>query len=170
LIIVLKSLKTFTKILLVGLLLAMAAVVFVLILPFYMIVLPLSVRNNKKERAAYLDFLDKQSNSIFLVYTSNRKTRGFMEACILPQLNTEIKIVFLEGKRPHTDMEVRFVRKLLNDQKVKGGFPWLMKITDGKVHVTSINNAVYNAMRDSDTQALLFMINSHCPGYKNAVT
>jgi hypothetical protein len=144
----------------IALLLVMGIILFLIALPIYFIALPFLKQRDEKFEAAYLDFLSEQNANKFFIYTNKKKNRKFVEEVIIPNLHEEIKVIFLEGKIPRSEFEIRLVSRLLNDQKIAGGFPWLINISDSKVHAYSINNAVYNAMRGGNPQAVLSLINS----------
>ncbi|MBE2290822.1 MAG: hypothetical protein IAE95_14825 [Chitinophagaceae bacterium] len=155
-----RVLKTITDFCSVVIILVLGTTLLLLILPLYLILLPFIKRNERKFEAAYCNFLNTQNENTFFVYTSKKKTKKFVEDALLPNFRKEIKVVFLDGETPRSDLETRFVSRLLNDQKVVGGFPWLIKISSGRPVVNSLNNTVYNAMRDGNPQAILSLINS----------
>lgn len=155
-----KALKTITDFCAIVLLLLIGTALFLLILPLYLILLPFLKYNDRKFEAAYRNFLNTQNGHTFFVYTSKKKTRKFVEDAFLPNLQNEIEVVFLDGKIPRSELETRFISRLLDDQKVVGGFPWLIKISGGRPAVNSLNNKVYNAMRDDNPHAILSLINS----------
>lgn len=155
-----KALKTITDFCAIVLFLALGTTLFLFILPLYLIAIPFLKRNDRKFEAAYRNFLNTQNEQTFFVYTSKKKTRKYVEDALLPNFQKEIKVVFLDGKIPRSELETRFISRLLDDQKVVGGFPWLIKISGGRPIVNSLNNTVYNAMRDDNPHAILSLINS----------
>ena len=142
---------------------AICAIVVVLILfvfPIYLISLPFSQYRNRKFDDEYREFLVTQNDSLFFVYTNKRKTMKFVEELILPNINKEIKIIFLEGKTPRTDLDGQYISRLLNGPKVVGGFPWLIKISNCEPQIHSLNNSLYNAIKGQNPQTVLSLINS----------
>ncbi len=68
------------------------------------------------------------------------------EKNILPRLNDDVKIIYLDGKTPISDYDKNYISKALYSISDKRGFPYLIKIIDGQVIDTSINNEFYNTM------------------------
>ncbi len=154
-----KWLEKFRDISLVAFLLAIGAIMFLLFLPIFILALPFLRSKDKENELEYQDFLRTQNEGKFLVYTNKTKSKAFVENEILPNLDKEIQVIYIEGKAVHTEVNYRIVNRLLYDQKVVGGFPWVIKIASGKPYYTSINNQLSNAIKENNPCKILAIIN-----------
>ena len=100
---------------------------------------------NKK----YKTYLRTISGTNFFCYNNRTNSKDFIEKNILPTLTPDIKVIYLDGKTPKSDYDQNFISKALYSIKDKKGFPYLLKIADGKLKDKSINNDFYNTMNQN---------------------
>ncbi len=114
--------------------------------------------HNQKEQAflkAYQPFLASLEGKNFFCYNNRNNSLAYIEQQILPQLNGNIQLIFLDGQTPVSDYPPAFMARLLLTAKHYQRFPHLIKIRDGQVLDKSINNAFYNGMNQGKDIGLL---------------
>ena len=78
-------------------------------------------------------------------FINNRKgNEEFVFQSIFPHLREDIELLFVEGSTIQSDYNPRYISIALWKVKPKKGFPYLMKISNEKIHYLSVNNAFYN--------------------------
>lgn len=94
-------------------------------------------------------------------YNSRTNSNSYIKKNILPLLSPETEIVYLNGKIPITSLEKKYISHALYSIKERNGFPYLLKIENGKLIDHSINNEFYNTMnQNKDIKLLIEEINS----------
>jgi len=131
-----------------------------ILLPF----LPFIYYRDKKSNAAfqkdYKLYLDGIEGHRMFCYNSRANSKEFVEANILLMLPPEVNVIFLNGKTPESTYDAKYISAMLHTLKSKGGFPYLMKVSNGKLEHMSVNAQVYQmAYYKRDSPELLSMIN-----------
>lgn len=109
----------------------------------------------------YYDYLKSLEGTGIFCYNNRTDSKVFIEENILPILSQDIKVVYLDGKVPKSDLSQTFISEALYKIKDKRGFPYLLKISNGQVIDQSINNDFYNTMnQNKDIGLLMKKINS----------
>ncbi len=95
-----------------------------------------------------MSWLKDHEGEIFFCYTNRKNSIKEIEQYILPKLDSSIHIVFLEGKKPKSELDNRFVsHSLYRLENV--GFPNVMRVVNGKMQDYSLHNPVYSAINQS---------------------
>lgn len=133
---------------------------FIILLP---ILIPMMIYGSiqgysfRKKFRAYLQSIEGQK---FFVYNSRTNSHSYIKHTILPQLPKDIELVYLNGRTPESRFERKYISHALYSIKDRKGFPYLLKIENGKMIDKSINNAFYNTKnQNKDIQLLLNQIN-----------
>ena len=122
---------------------------YLLFAPLFFLAIPFiiwSSIDNLAFNRKYKKYLQSIEGTIFLCYNNKTKSKDFIEKNILPTLNPDIKVIFLDGKTPKSDYDQSFISKALYSIKDRKGFPYLLKISNGKLMDKSINNDFYNTI------------------------
>jgi len=114
-------------------------------LPIIFLLLPFMYYSNIKENKAYQNFLQLNDGKKFFCYTSKKKSRTIIETIILPQLDPDISIILLDGKKPVSDLPLTHISRMLYNIN-NLGFPNLMKITNGRVLDISLKKELYKEL------------------------
>ncbi|AEA42636.1 hypothetical protein [Fluviicola taffensis] len=111
----------------------------------------------KKKFHAYLQSIEGEK---IFVYNSRTNSHSYIKQTILPQLPKNVALVYLNGRIPQSKFETKYISHALYSIKDKKGFPYLLKVENGKMIDKSINNTFYNTKnQNKDIQLLLNQIN-----------
>ncbi len=115
-------------------------------------------RKFDKELNAFLKEIEDQS---FFCYNNREKSQAFVETELLPHLDDEVKVVFLNGRKVRSDdYPARLLSRLLYDFKAYKGFPHLFKVKNGEIIEHSINHLVYNTLdKEENNDSILKEVN-----------
>lgn len=118
--------------------------------------MPLGYFQRKKFEKKYSKFLNENNGKNFFCYNNRKNSIKFIKSDILPNLNEEIEIVYLNGKKIESKYETQFISEALYGLKHYNKFPHLMKIRNGQLIDKSINNPFYGVlnMNKSKTELL----------------
>lgn len=104
-----------------------------------------SAKERKRFQSEYRSFMEENEGLELFVYTNREKFCGFIEENLIPSIDDSVNIVKLEGKKPQTKLNERFISHAL--YRVKNvGFPNVMKIVSGEFIDASLHNEIYNAI------------------------
>jgi hypothetical protein len=106
--------------------------------------------SNKKFNQEYSDYLKSIEGTNFFCYNNRKNSQGFIEKNIIPILSDEIKLIFLNGRKVESNYEQKFISKTLNEIEDRKGFPYLLKIDNGKIISKSINREFYNVKNQNN--------------------
>ena len=128
----------------------------ILAIPFMLIIMPLGYFQRKKFEKKYSKFLNENHGKNFFCYNNRKNSKQYIEGDIVPNLNDGIEIVYLNGKKIESEYNSEFISEALYGLKHYNKFPHLMKIRNGKLIDTSINNPFYGVlnMNKSKTELL----------------
>ncbi len=105
---------------------------FILFLPFMIILFPIHYIQRKRFEKKYANFLIENNGVNFFCYNYRKKSKKYIVQNIIPNLNEEIEIVYLNGKKVVSKYSVEFISQALYRFKKYNRFPQLMKIRNGK--------------------------------------
>ncbi|TKC10199.1 hypothetical protein FA048_08355 [Pedobacter polaris] len=132
--------------LIVTIIIIIAIPLIILISPIVFISLINTHFTNKAYKKAYQEYLLKINGCNFFCYNNKRSIQNLIEQKILPLLDNEINIIFLDGRKPVSDFNNSYISTALYEVKNKIGFPYLLKIRDGVVIDKSINAELYKTI------------------------
>lgn len=136
----------------------LATLVFLPFLPFILIS---SHFSDKRFKKAYNLYLQQMNGVCFFFYNNRKSSVAFAREVIVPELAPSVQRVFVEGSRITAKDEQGFMSHMLAGIKDRKGFPYLIKIVDGRVLDCSVNHQFYNTMAGTKPIApLLAQINS----------
>ncbi len=111
--------------------------------------------SNKKKDKAFKAWLQANHGKNFFCYNERRKARPYIEEIILPALNKNIEIVYLENRQVQSQSNPNLVSDALYQLKNYKKFPHLMKIRHGELIDESILNTFYNAKNGTCSKEIL---------------
>lgn len=134
-------------------------IIFIVLIPILLIFLPFMTFKNRKSDKEYQEFLNNNNGKKFFCYTSRKYVCDFVEDRILPLMDEDINVIFLNGKIPKSNFPERFISRML--YRIDNvGFPNIMKIADGKVIDISIKKEFYKELnKDADASSITNLIN-----------
>ena len=136
----------------IGTLFLFGAGLYILFVPLLILFLPIfiwSYFDNISFNRKYRDYLQTINGTNFFCYNNRTNSKDFIEKNILPTLTPDIKVIYLDGKTPKSDYNQGFISKALYSIQDRNGFPYLLKISEGKLIDKSINNDFYNTMNQN---------------------
>jgi hypothetical protein len=139
-------LKNIGQTIIIVILLLVGLGIFILFSP---LIILWNINNNFDERAfnkKYIAFLQEIDGMKFFCYNNNTKSQNYIEGNILPILQRDVQVIFLDGKIPKSDYETKFISRMLYSIRNKKGFPYLLKVSNGQLIDESVNNDFYNTM------------------------
>jgi hypothetical protein len=133
---------------------------FVILLPIFipmMVYGSIKSHSFRKEFQAYLQSIEGQK---MFVYNNRANSHDYIKQTILPILPKDVELVYLNGRIPESMLETKYISHALYSIKDRKGFPYLLKVENGKLIDKSINNAFYNTKnQNKNIQLLLNQIN-----------
>lgn len=111
----------------------------------------------KKLIKEFREILKKHDGQNFFCYNDRKESNIFIEDEVLPYLDKNISIIYLDKNRHlHSKEDKSFVSSALFSIKNKDNFPHLLKIRDGKIIDKSINNTFFNVFNKAQEKEVLF--------------
>ncbi len=133
--------------------------VFILLSPLFIPLMIYGVIQNYFFRKKYKAYLQSIEGKKFFVYNSRTNSYSYIKNNLLPQLPKDVEIIYLNGKVPITNLNKKYISHALYSIKNRKGFPYLLRVENGEMIDTSINNAFYNTKnQNKDIQLLLNQI------------
>jgi hypothetical protein len=134
-------------------------IIFIVLIPILLIVLPFLTFENRTFDKEYQEFLNNNNGRKFFCYTSRKYVCDFVENRILPSIDDDINVIFLNGKIPKSDFPERFISRMLYSID-NIGFTNIMKIVDGKVIDISLKKEFYKELnRNIEVPGITNLIN-----------
>ena len=118
----------------------------IVVIPFIPFMLLYSYFNDKQFEKEYTAFLARMNGACFFSYNSRKSSVEFARDVIVPELAPSVHIVFVNGKSVEFGDDSKHVSTMLSRIKERNGFPYLLKIEEGKVIDLSVNNQFYSIM------------------------
>jgi len=133
-----------------ALLFGLIILVLVLLSPIILLLVAYTYVQEKVNNQRFKAYLTKIEGATYFCYTNRQTSRAYVETNILPCLPPNTKIIFLgDSKKPIVlGDETEFLFNIVATMKMtKGGFPYVSKVSDGKLLTISVNNPLYNAIK-----------------------
>ena len=118
----------------------------VIAIPFIPFIILSAHFSDKQFQKRYHQFLERMNGACFFCYNSRKSSIEFARDVIVPELSTSIHIVFVDGNKVVAASESEYISKMLGSITERKGFPYLLKIENGKVLDLSVNNQFYSIM------------------------
>jgi len=101
---------------------------------------------SRRWKKGYHEYLKTVEGTKFFCYTNKRTTKAFVENEILPRLDNNIHVIFLESHKLHTEYNADFMKYAIWGKQL----PCLMKIENGNMIYNSIHKKLNDAIRDNN--------------------
>ena len=152
--------KSLKNVILFVLAIIVGFLIFILILPIMVIFYPITFYQKAQFEKKYSEFLIENNGVNFFCYNNRKNSKEHIEKTIIPKLNNQVEIVFLNGKKVESNYSQEFISQALYRLKNYNRFPHLMKIREGKLIDKTLNNPFYNFLNSTKTRSeLLNQIN-----------
>ena len=112
-------------------------------IPFILIHAYFSDRSFEKE---YKLYLERMNGACFFCYNSRKSSVEFARDIIIPALEPNVQVVFVDGKDVQSGDDSKYISKILYSIQERKGFPYLLKIKDSQVFDMSVNNQFYSIL------------------------
>lgn len=119
------------------------------------VIIPIGHFQHKKFEKKYAEFLIENNGKNFFCYNNRKNSKKYIEEDIVPNLNDEIEVVFLNGRKIESKYNSEFISEALYGLKHYNKFPHLMKIRNGKLIDISINNPFYGVLNMNKSKSEL---------------
>ena len=120
------------------------------------LLIPVNIVLEYKFKKKYEEYLLKIGDKNFFCYNNRKKGKEFIENEIIPFLNKDIEIIYLDGRTiKSNDYENKYFSYAFNRFENYSKFPHLMKIKNGEMKDISINNEFYNAINNNGDKSKL---------------
>jgi hypothetical protein len=126
------------------LLLLVVLVIILLLSPLFILFFIKDYFDERAFNKKYIVFLQRMEGIKFFCYNNKANSGSYIKRNILPILSTDIKVIFLDGRVPKSDYETTFISRMLYQIQDRKGFPYLIKVSQGRLIDQSINNEFYN--------------------------
>lgn len=142
----------------------------ILLLPLIVIYFPFLFFQRKRFKKRYSNYLLTIEGKKFFCYNNRKNNHHYIEKNILPNLTNDIEPVFLEGKRIRNEDNGEYLSHMLLNVSKRKGFPYIIKISNGKALDISINNEFHNfKSQNKNPEDLIVLINASFENLKSEV-
>jgi hypothetical protein len=142
----------------------------ILFLPIILVYLIFEFFQKKRFKKRYSDYLVSIEGKKFFCYNNRKNNHHYIEKNIIPNLRNDIEPLFLEGKRIRNEDNREYISHMLRNVSKRKGFPYLIKISNGKAVDESINNEFYNfKSQNKNPEDLIVLINTSFENLKSEV-
>ena len=134
----------------------------ILFIPIIIAYLVFEFFQKKRFKKRYRDYLLSIEGKKLFCYTTRKNNHHYIEKNILPKLSDDIEYVFLERKNLKSDYIQEYISYMLTAISDRKGFPYLIKINNGKALGKSMNNEFYNfKSQNKNPEDLIIIINDN---------
>jgi hypothetical protein len=160
----LKEIPTILFLLIIGILLP------VLFLPIILVYLAFDFFQRKRFKKRYHNYLLSIEGKKFFCYTNRKNNHHYIEKNIISNLSGDFEPVFLEGKILRSKYIQEYISHMAASVSDRKGYPYLIKISNGKAIDKSMNNEFYNfKSQNKNPEDLLILINSSFDNLKSTL-
>lgn len=156
------------KILITLLLIVIGIPLLILFLPFIIIFSIFEHFKEKRFIKEYNNYLLSIEGKKFFFYNNRKNNHHYVEKNIISKLTDDVEYVFLEGKNLKSEFNRKYLSHMLFNVSDQKGFPYLIKINNGKALDTSINSKFYNFKnQNKNPHDLIVLINASFDNLKS---
>ncbi|KIQ19474.1 hypothetical protein RT99_15185 [Flavobacterium sp. MEB061] len=124
----------------------------------------------KRFKKRYSNYLLSIEGKKFFCYTNRKNNHHYIEKNIIPNLTSDIKPIFLEGKRIKDEDNREYISNMLLNVSDRKGYPYLIKISDGKAIDRSMNHEFHDfKSQNKNPEDLVILINSGFDNLKSTL-
>jgi hypothetical protein len=118
-------------------------------LPFVIIWWPINAVSRWHFARKYRAYLRVLENKNFFCYNNRNDALDFIEKQLVPSLDKDVELIYLNGLDPESMYESRYISHALYQLKSYHRFPHLMKVRKGLLIDQSINNECFNIINQN---------------------
>jgi hypothetical protein len=134
---------------------------FILFIPVILAFLIFDFFQKKRFKKRYQNYLLSIEGKKFFCYNTRKNNHHYIEKNIILNLSDDIEYVFLEGKNLKSEYIKEYISHMLANVSDRKGFPFLIKISNGKAIDKSMNNEFYNFKKENKKpEDLIILINN----------
>ncbi|SEP15750.1 hypothetical protein SAMN05444671_2889 [Flavobacterium sp. CF108] len=142
----------------------------ILFFPIILVYLIFEFFQKKGFKKRYSNYLVSIEGKKFFCYSNRKNNHHYIEKNIIPNLTNDIEPVFLEGKRIRNEDNREYLSHMLLNVSKRKGFPYIIKISNGKALDISMNNEFYNfKSQNKNPEDLIVLINASFENLKSKV-
>lgn len=135
---------------------------FILFLPFIILFLIFDFFQRKRFKKKYINYLSSIEGKKFFCYNARKNGHHYVEKNIIPKLADDIEYIFMEGKNVKSAYAREYISHMLFAISDRKGFPYLIKINNGKALDMSLNRQFYNFKnQNKNSDDLIILINNN---------
>ncbi len=123
---------------------------------FLLIFYPINYFQDKKFEKEYLIFLKQINGKNFFCYNNRLNSKDFIEEVIIPNLRSDVEIIYLDGKEIVSDYPPKYISVALYRLHNYHKFPHLLAIRNDQVVDMSVNNVFYTILNQNQPLDRLF--------------
>jgi uncharacterized membrane protein YbaN (DUF454 family) len=117
-----------------------------LLIPCIPFILVNAYFSDKAFEKEYRLYLNRMNEACFFCYNSRKSSVEFARDIIIPALEPNIKVIFVDGRNVKSGDDSKYISRMLYSIQERKGFPYLLKIKDGQILNMSVNNQFYSIM------------------------
>jgi hypothetical protein len=142
----------------------------ILFFPIILVYLIFEFFQKKGFKKRYSNYLVSIEGKKFFCYSNRKNNHHYIEKNIIPNLTNDIKPVFPEGKRIRNEDNREYLSYMLLNVSKRKGFPYIIKISNGKALDISMNNEFYNfKSQNKNPEDLIVLINASFENLKSKI-
>ena len=150
-----KTIKNILSAILIGILFLCLIII---VIPFFIIVSPFLWVKDKRFKKEYNEYLQTIEGKNFFCYNNRKNGREYIEEQIIPNLPSEVEVVYLNGRKIESQMyEPKYLSKAFYGFKNYTKFPQLLKIRRGKAIDCSLNSELFNCLNQGKNANEIFL-------------
>ncbi len=104
--------------------------------------------DSKEAKKKFEEDLLRLEGTCYFCYNNRKNSVAFTKEVIIPYLDSAVKLVFVEGKTIYEMPDKHFISRILYGVKDRKGFPYLLKISNGKVIDCSVHEQFYSILNN----------------------
>lgn len=121
----------------------------VIFLPIMIIVAPFAYYANLTRERELNKYLSRLGDKNFFCYNNRPDAKEFIEKELIPKLDKGIELIYLDGHQPKSSYVQDHISLALYKLKNYSRFPHLLKIRNGQMIDESVNNELFNTMKQN---------------------
>lgn len=141
-----------------------------LFLPFIIIFTISQHFKEKRFSKQYNNYLLSLEGKKIFCYNNHKNSHHYIEENIITKLSDDVEYVFLEGKELKSKFNRKYISRMLFNISDRKGFPYLIKISNGKALDKSINSKFNNfKSMNKSPEDLIVLINTSFENLKSNI-
>lgn len=137
-----------------GLLVLMTVPLMLVFMPVYWLFCPQAFARGIR----YKRFLRQMEGECFFIYRHQKDEKEFVETHVLTGLGENVHVVVVNGRQTQSNFNRMLMSDLISDIRDRRGFPYLIKIQNGKITDQSLKEELMQCLsKSSDSQVLLLL-------------